>query len=101
MTTRLYHLKTAQKFVAFFALFSFSFLPLLQINQQPTTNNTNRKWNDGRQVEALEFLSQQENKGALVDMLSAIQINRGGFSQEVQEAILSALVGLVSTSFEE
>jgi len=62
---------------------------------------TKRRWNEGNQAEALEYLDQQENKGALVDMLGAIQSGEGNLGAEVHEVVLSSLVGLVSSSFEE
>ena len=64
-------------------------------------NKTCRRWDEGNQAEALEYLDQQENKGALVDLLGTIQSGVGSLGSEVHEVVLSSLVGLVSSSFEE
>lgn len=52
-------------------------------------------------MEAIEYLEEQENKGALVDVLQTTQTGISGLGADVQEAILGSLAGLVSSSFEE
>jgi len=60
-----------------------------------------RHWNEGNQAEAIEFLDQQENKGALVDVLQITHNGISAMNLDAQEAILGSLAGLVSSSFEE